>query len=1385
MKNIFRYLLISLFCISISEVNYAEQCHLKGGKKHSNNIKNIAAGCLPGAGFKYLDVNNVRCRINTGGDMWWNFEVADYEIPKGSGKMSMFSAALWIGGMDVNNQLKLAALRYRQEGVDYWPGPLTTDGTAAIDESTCTKYDKLFPINRNEVDNFLEWWNNKSAYPDYKIPKDILNWPAHGDISKGQSYYLAPFYDNNGDGDYDPYQGDYPYYDISNKLCGTNVKTAEGNGILADQVLKGDQTLWWVFNDKGNIHTETQGAAIGLEIRAQAFGFATNDEINNMTFYSYEIINRSTFELTNTYFSQWVDTDLGYAYDDYVGCDVLRGLGYCYNGTPIDGNGQAWAYGAQPPAVGVDFFQGPYMDPDGKDNPKFTGDCSVLDFNNPDGGACINGVNFGDGIIDNERYGMRRFVYHNNTGGTSWYMTDPEYAIEYYNFLRGIWKDGTKMQYGGNAHIPGGAYGPECDFMFPGDSDPCNWGTGGQPPNGPVYWTEETAHNAPYDRRFMQSAGPFTLMPGAVNYITVGIPWARAVSGGPWASVELLRVVDDKCQSLFDHCFQIISGPNAPDLTIQELDKELIIYISNRKTNDMGNNYHEQYKELDPDIQAMGEEFDPYYRFEGYQIFQLKNANVSISNIHDPNLARQVIQCDVKNGVKQLVNFKFDQSLGGNVPVEEVYGSDEGIKHSFTVHNDAFTGDRLVNHKQYYFLALAYAYNNYKTYDPRDPLALDGQKKPYLSGRKNIKVYTGIPHITVGQLAPHSHYGDAPEITRIQGQGNGGQILDMKQECIDEILSKPPLDPSDSIGTDINRNPNYPICYHPVYKPSKGPINIKIIDPLNVKNATYTLRMDSMFKQVSDLTFDTTNTSILSAKWTLKDNSTGKVYKSDTTIIYPNEQLFLDLGFSIELSQQLYPGDTLAGGDPTIDNGLLESSIEYADSTHKWLSGVMDDDNPHPQNWIRSGSQASKDDPHWDDWNIRIGSNGTPVGHSYDPNGNYEKILNGTWAPYNLCAYDNQDPTAPAKTNLSKYNFKMSQLASVDIVITPDKTKWTRCPVVEMCPDKIRAEGNAEKYDRREHKSVNVNGETDVVSDNPMLNSNYIDSIGMGWFPGYAINIETGERLNVMFGEDSWLSADNGRDMLWNPSSNIYSSNNEPIFGGKHYLYIMGHNYHMWVRGSQYIPEADCPAYDAGAWAIKTLTNQGPIASIIRKHYLYANAMWVNIPLSVKGEKWLSNEVKIKIRVKKPYQPFYSTPMLDTLSTDTVNNNYPMYSFNTKSVATDKHDVAKAKSDLDIINVVPNPYYGYSEYETNQLDNRIKITNLPHKCTVTIYNTSGTLIRRFFKDESKTSIDWDLKNYAGIPIAGGIYIIHVEAEGIGSKTIKWLGILRPIDLNSF
>jgi hypothetical protein len=151
---------------------------------------------------------------------------------------------------------------------------------------------------------------------------------------------------------------------------------------------------------------------------------------------------------------------------------------------------------------------------------------------------------------------------------------------------------------------------------------------------------------------------------------------------------------------------------------------------------------------------------------------------------------------------------------------------------------------------------------------------------------------------------------------------------------------------------------------------------------------------------------------------------------------------------------------------------------------------------------------------------------------------------------------------------------------------------------------------------------------------------------------------------------------------------------------------------------------------------------------------------------------------------------------------DTAENKcFPEYTFSTDGIATSINNTDVGSTQLDLINVVPNPYYAYDDYERSQLDNRIKIVNLPEKCTITIFNMSGTLIRQFVVDksgiklprssndgintDSKTSIDWDLKNFAGIPISGGVYLIHVKADGLGERTVKWFGVLRPTDLNSY
>ena len=58
------------------------------------------------------------------------------------------------------------------------------------------------------------------------------------------------------------------------------------------------------------------------------------------------------------------------------------------------------------------------------------------------------GIGYSDGIADNERFGMRRFVYYNNSGDNI--NGEPTTPVHYYNYMNGILKNGAKMTYGGN-----------------------------------------------------------------------------------------------------------------------------------------------------------------------------------------------------------------------------------------------------------------------------------------------------------------------------------------------------------------------------------------------------------------------------------------------------------------------------------------------------------------------------------------------------------------------------------------------------------------------------------------------------------------------------------------------------------------------------------------------------------------------------------------------------------------------------------------------------------------------------------------------------------------------------------------------------------------------
>jgi hypothetical protein len=1371
----------------IGLVVYISNLYSQPNQNHKDNIKKLSSGCYPPSAISELDINNVRATIYNNGLLWASpdgYFDPGYEIPKGSGKHSIYKGGIIIGGVDNGGNLRLSS-KINWWGEDFFPGPLASFGTGqgSTNESVCGMYDRIYKITKEDVQEFRDWYtaDQKTRYevfPEYVIPEILMEWPALGPEVDGFDYFLAPFVDYNGDNLYNPHDGDYPKYDLYNTSQSIATRAS------SQTQLYGDQTLWWVMNDKGNIQTHTPtGSPLGIEVRAQAFAFSSNNRLNDMSFYNYQIINKSTYTINDTYFGVMVEGMLGNPDNNYLACDVSRGLGYIFNGSRDDGSSPS-EYGEHPPALGLDFLGGPYQDHDNSDFGE-SGTPAGCD-------ESIMGINFNDGIVDNERLGMSYFMRVGQA--PSWYPHTwfPDNASQVYNYIRGIWNDGYHLTYGNTGYEPDPGLPlveepVECRYMYPENSDPCYYNTNGievPPWDDPSNIINQVMDDEYANRNFIASSGPFTLEPGAINDVSFGLIWAQSYLGFNQSAIREMKKADDVAQTLFENNFQSMDGPNSPEIELIEMDQSILLHIWNSSES---NNYVEGYKMIDPTIIPSDElvedmeeakesqnptkikeaqqAIDDYrsYVFQGYKVYQVIDKNTSVNDLTNPDLARLVFQCDIKDDISNILNYEWDSELKAYLPVEKVVGNNEGIIHSIVIDKDMFNEGSygLINSKEYYYLAIAYAHNDYIHVDQLDPInTLYGQKLPYLESNKAargaIRTYKAIPHppsINNSGTITSAEFGDGIEITQHDGHGNSTNWIELKQETIDEIMQGPPWY-ADSLQFEIG----------------KASIKVQIIDPLNILGGDYIVKMepdsvnyiDNHFNR-SDLTNLVYYGLILDTKWKLMKSSPGlNLYKdtihSDGWIRQPNEQLFLNDGISITINQTDYPGarDSKFHELETTNLGYLGAKIEYEDEYVRWLEFVCDEDGNSPKNWIRSGERLS----YWiRDYNDYRG---------LDNNEIFENVLGGAWAPYNLTSKFYNGPMYE-QSQAYLQDYKIYRLSSVDIVFTNDTTKWTRSAVLDMSESSLFSIGGVEKHALRASPSINKLGEPDGTG------------TGMGWFPGYAIDVETGVRLNIVYSEASELANIEGQDyncddMMWNPTDDVYYEDleNVPLFGGKHYIYIFGHN--------EGYASNMLHNYDSCSQIYDLLTN----GNNAEKMQLFMHTMWVSIPLIDKDYVFENpidmpdEDITIKIRIANPY---YKD--VGVLESNAPNNNYPMYSFSTSEFAVEKGVVDVAKKSLEIINIVPNPYYGYSEYESNQVDNFVRFTNLPQKCIISIYQTNGTLIRKLEKDNENPYLEWDLKNQSNITIGGGIYLIHVNAPGIGERVLKWFGALRPVDLYGY
>jgi len=929
------------------------------------------------------------------------------------------------------------------------------------------------------------------------------------------------------------------------------------------------------------------------------------------------------------------------------------------------------------------------------------------------------------------------------------------------------------------------------------------------------------------------------------------VPWLRPPGNGVGTCPSFQNTIGpvaDEAKALFNTCFKLLDGPQAPTLQIRELSNELIINLVNLKGS---NNFGESYSQVDGKTAQQVDQYlsghgDSTYKFQGYVLYQVKNPQVSASDLSDNTKAMVVAECDIEDKVTQIVNFVSDQVLGLLVPTLELTGNNSGITSSYDLKTDLFaqgTTSQLINNTTYYYTAVAFAYNNYKQYQQAFPDS-GGQKIQYLPGRGNFNIYSAIPHIVdprnTGTIV-NSVWGQGVDVQRVEGQGNGGNNLQLTPQTIENILASP----SGFYDTLT-------------YVRGFDPIGFQVTDPIALKEADFQLQfVDVITNQVGPTT-----------SWRLIDMTNNDTIYSDRTLDRPYQQEIIsysgseytDYGFSIKLgtpnSVYTLPGSYITGVSNApnryvynVDN--TQSSIQWQDSTKQWLS-FLANAGSGVTNWIRSGS--SRNDPNSSSANTKAAAyafddnwcytgNAPPPAYTSplfimdDSNNVFNNILGGTWAPYCLTPnYSNKGAVSPAPPYVYGPGFKwknyngvgyncpppqntLDQMASVDVVITPDTKLWSQCVVLETGEDEGTNLGDS-LYHRASprtgdgafkgqiRRAISLDWNNSATHDYLVASLPSAKDTGRSWFPGYAINVETGQRLNISFGESSNMGDQNGRDMLWNPTSNLYNPISFPgslvpqlpYFGGKHFIYVMN------------------TPYDGGKAAQKVLLanydNMTTGTNIINPaiYPFYRTLMWTCIPYltptySFVGDGVTStayippSEVTVRLRVQRPYARMLATkpsPGIDSL---------PVYLFSTKGLGATQNNGPLAKTALDLIRVVPNPYLAYSAYESTANSATVYVTNLPNTCTISIYSLDGTLIRVLQRAigvnpntnqtvetssgepitavNVSTSVPWDLTNTAGVPISSGVYLFHIDAPGIGQTTLKWFGAVRPDNITNY
>ncbi|MEY3845727.1 MAG: hypothetical protein RL293_2149 [Bacteroidota bacterium] len=228
--------------------------------------------------------------------------------------------------------------------------------------------------------------------------------------------------------------------------------------------IRGDKACYVIYNDD-RPHLNSNGNSMRIEVHAMIYQFASNDFLNETTFMNMRVFNRGALSFSNFKLGFYMDADIGGYNDDFIGCDSTLNLMYTYNYDNFDTD-----YGLNPPALGAISLS----------------------------------------------HNMENMSYYTST--SAYPYNDPGPALEYWNFLNGMWANGAGFYYG-NPYTNQG-------------------------------WSEVSAQNPPGDRRGVMTLEDVQLNSNTQTCYDMAIIYNR--HGNHLENVQGLLEVADSIQQFYN-----------------------------------------------------------------------------------------------------------------------------------------------------------------------------------------------------------------------------------------------------------------------------------------------------------------------------------------------------------------------------------------------------------------------------------------------------------------------------------------------------------------------------------------------------------------------------------------------------------------------------------------------------------------------------------------------------------------------------------------------------------------------------------------------------------------------------------------------------------------